>query len=208
MGKTGPYFQLCTTCPSHHRLLTPLEQSTQPPDGVSLTFLEGAVVDLVLGYLAVTQLRRRRQPRHTDVTRSHARQGQLRGCTGNWVNNQEKSAKTRATPQHISASSLSWLEAIALSLPELLVIWCLSCRNQHTTVLWGCLGGEMLGCSTSRLTRACWPQPHCSHRPVSRANWAGWHTPTLSLCCTVEREGDTKPNGSQIQTAAWESSFP
>lgn len=65
----------------------------------------------------------------------------------------------------------------------------------------------MLNCSTSRLTRACWAQPHCSQGPVSRANWAGWHTRALSLCCTGEHEGDTKANGSQIQTAAWESSF-
>lgn len=136
----SPYFQLCTISPSHYRLLTPLEQTTQPPNGVSLTFLEGAVVNLVLGYLAIAQLGRRRQPRHTDVTRSHARQGQLRGCTGNWVNNQEKSAKTTATPQHISASSLSGLEATDLALPQPLVTWCLSCRNQHNTALQGCLG--------------------------------------------------------------------
>lgn len=180
---------------------------TQLPSCVSLTFLEGAVVDLVFDYLAVTQLGRRRQPRHTDVTRSHARQGQLRGCTGNWINNQEKSAKTRARPQHISASSLSWLEATTLALPQPLVTWCPGGTNTPQPFR-GVWGGEMMDCSTFRLTRACWPQPHCSKEPVSRANWAGWHTSALSLCCTVGHEGDTKANGSQIQTAAWESSFP
>lgn len=55
-------------------LLKLLEQKTTflPSNSVFLTFFDSAVVNLVLGYLAITQLRRKRQPRHTDVTRSHA----------------------------------------------------------------------------------------------------------------------------------------
>lgn len=143
-----------------------LEQKTQPPpNGVSLTSLEGAVVDLVLRYLAITQLRRRRQPCHTDVTRSHAREGQLRGSTRNWVKatsrSQQRLGQDLNTPL---PAELAGGHYLVLALPSHWRHAVCPWGNQYPTAFQrlrasvGCLGREDGGLlSLNSLIRACCP---------------------------------------------------